>query len=50
MYVWEYYTEKLLYMLPGHTGTVNEVDYHPSEPILASCSADKRIFLGEIEK
>jgi WD40 repeat protein len=38
------------YKLPGHQGTVNEVSFHPTEPIVASCSNDGKIYLGEIEK
>jgi Prp8 binding protein len=50
VYVWEYHTREIKYKLPGHSGTVNEVSFHPSEPIIASCSADCKIYLGEIEK
>jgi len=39
----------LLYCLPGHKGSVNEVQFHPKQPIIASCSSDKTIFLGEIQ-
>lgn len=46
--VWDITLAKLLYKLPGHKGTVNDVDWHPTEPILASGSIDKTIFLGEI--
>jgi len=46
--VWDTASRGILYKLPGHTGTVNEVDFHPVEPIIASCSADKKIYLGEI--
>jgi len=48
VYVWDVKSLRILYKLPGHTGSVNEVDFHPSEPILLSCSSDKSIFLGEI--
>jgi len=48
--IWDAASRKILYKLPGHTGTVNEVDFHPSEPIIVSVSADKKIYLGEIEK
>lgn len=47
VYVWEIPTNKLLYKLPGHKGTVNETDFHPIEPILGSCSNDGNIYLGE---
>ena len=37
----------LLYALPGHRGCVNDVHFHPTEPILLSASSDKTLFLGE---
>ncbi|KAF2072614.1 hypothetical protein CYY_006073 [Polysphondylium violaceum] len=49
VYVWDTNTTNLLYRLPGHSGTVNEVVFHPTEPIIASCSSDKTIYLGEIK-
>ncbi|EFA74568.1 WD40 repeat-containing protein [Heterostelium album PN500] len=49
VYVWDVSSGKILYRLPGHTGVVNQVEFHPNEPIIASCSADKTIFLGEIK-
>lgn len=48
VYVWDTASKNILYKLPGHSGSVNEVDFHPVEPILLSCSSDKKIFLGEI--
>jgi Prp8 binding protein len=36
------------YALPGHKGGVNEVVFHPKEPIIASASNDRTIFLGEL--
>eukprot|EP01133_Synstelium_polycarpum_P010722 gene10722-12471_t len=47
--VWETSSKQLLYRLPGHNGSVNQVDFHPLEPIIASASSDKTIFLGEIK-
>ena len=29
-------------------GCVTEVDWHPKEPVLVSCSNDKTLFLGEV--
>eukprot|EP01132_Coremiostelium_polycephalum_P006084 gene6084-7581_t len=49
VYVWESSSKKILYKLPGHNGSVNEVSFHPTEPIIASCSSDKTIYLGEIK-
>jgi Prp8 binding protein len=48
VYIWDTTTRNLLYKLPGHHGSVNEVDFHPTEPIIASGSSDKNIFLGEL--
>jgi len=49
VYIWDTTTRMILYKLPGHSGSVNEVDFHPTEPIVASCSSDKTIYLGEIQ-
>jgi Prp8 binding protein len=48
VYVWDTVTQKILYKLPGHNSSVNDVDFHPVEPILMSCGSDKKIFLGEL--
>ncbi|GAB6030114.1 U5 small nuclear ribonucleoprotein [Chamberlinius hualienensis] len=49
VYIWDTTSRRILYKLPGHNGSVNEVHFHPNEPIIASGSSDKQIFLGEIE-
>lgn len=52
VYIWEVINmkqPKLAYKLPGHHGTVVEVDFSPIEPVIASCSVDKNIYLGEVE-
>ncbi|EGC34957.1 hypothetical protein DICPUDRAFT_152778 [Dictyostelium purpureum] len=49
VYIWDSNTTKIQYCLPGHNGTVNEVAFHPNEPIIASASSDKSIYLGEIK-
>ncbi len=46
--VWDFASQELLYRLPGHSGSVNEVVFHPKEPIVGSCSSDKTIYLGEL--
>lgn len=33
VYVWDVSSRKILYKLPGHQGSVNETDFHPTEPI-----------------
>jgi Prp8 binding protein len=48
VYVWDTTKRQILYKLPGHVGSVNEVDFHPKEPIVGSCSSDRKVFLGEI--
>ncbi|KAG6408432.1 hypothetical protein SASPL_131444 [Salvia splendens] len=48
VYVWDTTSRRMLYKLPGHTGSVNECVFHPNEPIIGSCSSDKQIYLGEI--
>lgn len=50
VYVWNVTTTKIVYRLPGHNACVNDVAFHPQEPILASASSDKTVFLGEIEE
>jgi Prp8 binding protein len=49
VYVWDAKTGQVQYKLPGHKACVNDVDFHPLEPIIGSGSSDKSIFLGEIE-
>ncbi|XP_070533221.1 U5 small nuclear ribonucleoprotein 40 kDa protein-like [Ptychodera flava] len=49
VYVWDTTSRRILYKLPGHSGSVNDVDFHPQEPILTSCASDKKIYLGEIQ-
>ncbi|TDH73593.1 hypothetical protein CCR75_000024 [Bremia lactucae] len=48
VYIWDAETGNLRYHLPGHTGSVNEACFHPTEPIVGSCSSDKTIYLGEL--
>lgn len=48
VYIWSYKTGDILYRLPGHRGTVNEVVFSPREPLVLSCSSDKNLYLGEI--
>jgi len=50
VYVWDTTSRDIKYKLPGHSGTVSEVDFHPKEPIIGSGGSDFKIFLGVIEK
>ena len=47
--IWDRRSGEIRYKLPGHTGTVNQVDWHPKEPIILTGSADQTLFLGEID-
>ncbi|XP_063829235.1 U5 small nuclear ribonucleoprotein 40 kDa protein [Ostrinia nubilalis] len=49
LYVWDTTSRRVLYKLPGHNGSVNDVDFHRTEPIVMSASSDKQIYLGEID-
>jgi len=49
VYIWDTTTRKIVYKLPGHLGSVNDVDFHKIEPIILSAGSDKQIFLGEFE-
>ena len=44
----EFSSRRLLYKLPGHSGSVNEAVFHPQEPIVASAGSDKQIYVGEL--
>eukprot|EP00996_Jenningsia_fusiforme_P001329 NODE_2217_length_1261_cov_17.958746_g2018_i0.p1 GENE.NODE_2217_length_1261_cov_17.958746_g2018_i0~~NODE_2217_length_1261_cov_17.958746_g2018_i0.p1 ORF type:complete len:346 (+),score=33.64 NODE_2217_length_1261_cov_17.958746_g2018_i0:25-1062(+) len=48
VYIWDFSSKKLAYQLPGHRAAVNEVSFHPKEPIVVSCSSDKTMFMGEL--
>ncbi|KAK4005256.1 hypothetical protein OUZ56_006970 [Daphnia magna] len=49
VYIWDTTSRRIIYKLPGHNGSVNDVVFHPKEPIVASGASDKLIYLGEIE-
>ncbi|XP_055694930.1 U5 small nuclear ribonucleoprotein 40 kDa protein [Lutzomyia longipalpis] len=49
VYIWDTTTRQIKYKLPGHNGSVNDVDFHPEEPIVVSASSDKTLYVGEIE-
>eukprot|EP00884_Botryococcus_braunii_P019166 jgi/Botrbrau1/5933/Bobra.0366s0107.1 len=48
VYIWDTTSGSLKYRLPGHKGSVNDVAFHPKEPIVASASSDKTIYMGEL--
>ena len=48
--VWSATEGRMVQRLGGHHGSVNEVDFHPHKDIIASCSSDKTIYIGELQK
>ena len=48
VHVWDESSAEELYYLPGHTGCVNSVIFHPKEYLIASGSSDKTVYIGEL--
>ena len=48
VHIWDAQSCEPMYRLPGHTGSVNQVAFHPTEPVIASCSTDRTVWLGEL--
>lgn len=48
VHVWSFNTCEILYKLPGHRGSINEVVFSPIEPLILSGSSDRQMYLGEI--
>lgn len=46
--IWDAKSGRLDWKLPGHVGSVNDVSFSPTEPIIASASTDRKILLGEL--
>ncbi|KAJ8945711.1 hypothetical protein NQ314_009073 [Rhamnusium bicolor] len=49
VYVWDTTSRRIIYKLPGHNGSVNDVKFHPNEPVVVSGASDKQIYMGEID-
>lgn len=49
VYIWDTTSRRIVYKLPGHNGSVNDVKFHPNEPIIVSGASDKQLYLGEID-
>ena len=45
VYVWDSVTGYIIYKLPGHHGSVNDVDFHPKEPIRKSPALTLSIYI-----
>ncbi|XP_075742132.1 U5 small nuclear ribonucleoprotein 40 kDa protein-like [Rhipicephalus microplus] len=50
VHIWDTTSRRLIYKLPGHNGSVNDVQFHPKEPIVLSVASDKQVYLGEIDR
>lgn len=37
-----------MYQIDGHTGWINDVDFHPTSNIISSASTDKKVFVSKI--
>lgn len=49
VHIWDEISTQELYDLPGHSGCVNAVTFHPTEStVIASASSDKQIYVGEL--
>ena len=48
VHIWDELSAEELYLLPGHTGCVNTVVFHPKENVIASGASDKSIYVGEL--
>lgn len=48
-YIFDVLSGSVKHCLPGHAGTVTEVDFHPKQPIILSSGTDKKLFLGEVQ-
>jgi len=48
VHIWDELTTEELYYLPGHSGCVNSVIFHPKENVVVSGSSDKSIYVGEL--
>lgn len=50
VYVWDTQSRRILYKLPGHDGSVNDVDFHPKEPIRKFNLFQYLVFLLHLER
>jgi len=50
VHVWDADSGEELYVLPGHKASVNQVAFHPNQPIVCSASSDRTLLLGELAR
>lgn len=43
VYIWDTTSRRILYKLPGHLGSVNDVDFHKLEPISKEYDSRKQM-------
>jgi Prp8 binding protein len=48
VHVWDVSSGQEEYLLGGHQASVNDVIFHPKEPVIASAGSDSKIYLGEL--
>lgn len=46
--IWDVATGRIDWKLPGHSGSVNDISFSPSEPIIVSASTDRKLLIGEL--
>jgi Prp8 binding protein len=47
VYIWDFATGRIERKLGGHLGSVNETSFNKLSNIIASCSSDKTVYIGE---
>ena len=48
VYIWSHDKSLLCTKFGGHNGSVNETQFNPKHPIIASASSDHTVFIGEL--
>jgi Prp8 binding protein len=48
VYIWDPETGHMIHRLGGHHGSVNETAFSPEKNLIASCSSDKTIYIGDL--
>ncbi|EAS01921.1 U5 small nuclear ribonucleoprotein 40 kDa protein (macronuclear) [Tetrahymena thermophila SB210] len=48
LYIWDTATKQIVQRLGGHNGSVNDVQFSPTDNLIASASSDKTVIIGEL--